>query len=176
MCFIWQHIIRMFKMIIMMMNFVMVMLLMVMVMMMISWLKRYLQQNNNWNMFLEKNLSMNICSTGINNLANVKYVNPFWKNVLDAWTEFNQKLSPVTVSAIISQPLWHNHLIKFVFIKQWQNKRLCFLADLLNNDVSTCIMSIEDLKVRYGIRGTLIDYYRLVKSIHASCMVKQNSW
>jgi hypothetical protein len=106
----------------------------------------------------------------MNNLSNVKYVNQFWINVLDAWTEFNQKLSHVAVSDIISQPLWHNHLIKFEVIKQWQHKGLCFLADLLHNDGS--IVSMEDLKVIYGIMGTLIDYYRLVKIIPASWLNK----
>jgi hypothetical protein len=83
--------------------------------------------------------------------------------LLDAWSEFSQKLSPITISDIINQPLWHNSQIKFEYIKQWDNKGLCYMADLFNTEGK--IMSMEDLKIKYGIGGTILDYYRLVKSI-----------
>jgi hypothetical protein len=59
----------------------------------VSWVNKYLLKNNNWNMFLDINLTSDICNTGTHNLIHPKHINPFWKNVLDAWSEFSQKLS-----------------------------------------------------------------------------------
>jgi hypothetical protein len=56
----------------------------------------YLKTYNNWDMFLDKNpITTNIFNTGTKNLTHPKHNNPFWKDVLDAWSEFSQKISQI---------------------------------------------------------------------------------
>jgi hypothetical protein len=116
-------------------------------------------------------------------LANIKYVdiiklgpnfcvveadkirNPFWKNVLQSWSEFCNKLEISNLESILFSPLWYNGNFnnKNLFFKSWYNKNIINIIDLISPE--GVFYTFEQLKTIYNIHGTYLDYNRIIVNI-----------
>jgi hypothetical protein len=61
----------------------------------LTWLRRYITNNGNWGIFADRYLPKYLHSTGGNFTTDSKNIkNPFWSDVLEAWTLFNSIHQP----------------------------------------------------------------------------------
>jgi hypothetical protein len=52
----------------------------------LTWLRRYINYNGNWGIFVDRYLTKEVLSTGGNLTKDSKNIkNPFWSDVLEAW-------------------------------------------------------------------------------------------
>ena len=126
----------------------------------VTWLKRLYQSQHDWANILRKELPPvhELLTYGCKALAKVKNKlhNPFWKEVIEAWSEFcaTNKLNK---DQILTEMLWFSNASKFStsIVKSWDSKGLRFVADLINN-LTGKLYSKEDLEKAYGIRMTFL--------------------
>jgi hypothetical protein len=78
-------------------------------------MKRLLTSNSNWTTLAKQNTAHDLFCVGAS-LKQQTIQSPFWKCVLNAWSEFNDKIEVYTVENISSQPLWHNSKINIEYI------------------------------------------------------------
>ena len=103
---------------------------------------------------------------GYNGLLASNIQNPFWKAVLRGWTYFCDKLIIGNDSQVLNSPLWYNpnlNRAKLYNIKHWLDKGIKTMADLTNENGR--LLQFEDLKQRFKIRGTFLDYQNLLAKI-----------
>ena len=89
--------------------------------------------------------------------------NPFWKEVLLAWSELVQLLT----HDIACQPLWNNPLIKIynkvICFKTWNLKGIRFVNDLLKENGS--FLSYFEIQRKFDIQINFLQYYSLCNSV-----------
>ena len=89
--------------------------------------------------------------------------NPFWKDVCNAYNHLLTNYCNVPSC----QPLWKSCLIKInnssVYYKQWYDKGVRFVNDLLDNNGS--FLSFDEFQTKYNITTNFIQYYGLCRSI-----------
>ena len=89
--------------------------------------------------------------------------NPFWKDVCNAYNHLLLNFC----NTPSCQPLWKNSFIKInnspVFYKQWFDKGVRFVNDLLDNNGK--FLSFNDFQKKYNIMTNFVHYYGLCKSI-----------
>jgi hypothetical protein len=129
----------------------------------LSWIKRYIFGTGNWKYFLSKYLKNNFLSTGTCHLHRLKIDNPFWKCVINSWILLDKTLQPESIDDIFNQPIWHNHRIKFEYIESWQKRGIYYIYHLYSPDGN--LLTFKELKYKYSIKGTYLDYHRLLKNI-----------
>lgn len=107
-----------------------------------------------------------ICTLGANINIYSKCKNPFWRSVLDSWSSYvkREKHCPENIDYILSQPLWLNHHFKdkTFFIQNWYTKGFHFIKDICN---SKGLMTFEEFKMAFDVRGTFLDYHKLLNCI-----------
>ena len=124
----------------------------------LSWIRRYLFSDcSSWCIFPQNYGLDSVFLFGSDYGINTE--NKFWKDVFKSWCEYQKCLEPSNICDVISEPLWFNHNIKFEFIKQWFNKGLRTIRDLLDDDGK--LLSLNALKNKYNISCTFLDYHRL---------------
>ena len=135
----------------------------------ISWLKRLLRSNADWNtsnlnelpeihqflMYGHKKLR----------LLQTNTTNPFYSDLIGAWAEYNEQYRP-SIEQIISENIWFSNWTKFdmSIIKKWNHKGLRFISDLYNPKTGT-IYSRHNLEQIYGIRVNFLCYAALIRSL-----------
>ena len=91
--------------------------------------------------------------------------NPFWKEVLFAWSDLVELL----IDDIASQPLWNNPHIKIndkvVFWGAWNLRGIRFVNDILKIDGSFC--SYFEFQRRFDIQTNFLQYYGLCNAIRS---------
>ena len=134
----------------------------------ISWIRRLITSNSSWTTFINAKLKLvkiDIFSAGPCIWEHLKKVcNPFWRDVLEAYTTFVKfNLNSLKNEDVLCQPLWFNPKLKFKFIKNWYDKGIRSINDIVDHNGN--ILSFENLKITYGIAGTFIEYSALINSI-----------
>jgi len=93
--------------------------------------------------------------------------NIFWQNVLEAWKSIEESFATknYSIEEILSEPLWHNkHLkSKCTLIKNWVKAGILFVKDILDGDGT--FLSFEQMRQKYQIRGTFLDFERVKRNI-----------
>lgn len=142
----------------------------------ITWLRRQIsQQNCTWNTLSK--IDFSIYSKG-DNYANLKaeeLINPFWRDLLKSWKSFCKSVEIESLQDILYSPVWFNS--KFlngqnIFIKEWYNKGIRNIIDLLNSEGQ--FYEFHDLQVKYNIHGTFLEYHSLLRKIPAQWKTKIN--
>ena len=92
-------------------------------------------------------------------------VNPFWKEVLLAFSELNT----FTVDHIACQPLWNNDMIKVnnkvLYLKSWCNKSVRFVNDVLKTDGS--FLSYCEFQHKFNMPSNFLQYYGFCNAIRS---------
>lgn len=101
--------------------------------------------------------------------------NPFWKDTLEAWRDYIKSFKVDALHEILQSPIWYNSNIsnnRIVFFKDWYNKGLRSIIDLLKDDGS--FYQFDELKLKYNIRGTFLDLFALTNTIPNEWKTKIN--
>jgi len=133
----------------------------------LSWLRRFFTKNNTWqqplNLLVEQFPLM--WKVGSQYMINrVKTDNPFWSDILEIWDAFCSKIY-LSKDDILNEPLWFN--VQFndtnLCIYNWFMHGIRTLSDIVDDNGTPLNFFI--LKERYNIKGTILDYQRVLSSI-----------
>ena len=145
----------------------------------ISWLRRIVKHSDSISWYtLSKINILNLFSLGpgyVNEITK-DIDNPFWKDILKNWHDFCNLVEIETVQNVLDSPVWYNkNLINgYNFcIWDWFKRGIRQVSDLYDEQGNLC--SFETLKVRFGLKGTFLEYHSLVKKIPAYWNVLVNS-
>ena len=94
-----------------------------------------------------------------NNLSN-----PFWVSVVKATLEFHTSYyREHPPSSLKDQPLWYNLKITIQSVKNWDNRDVKVVRDVL--DENNFVKSKEDLGSDVGFKINVMDYAALIRSL-----------
>ena len=124
----------------------------------------------------------NSSSKHLNWIANNKISNPFWKDVLLAWSRLKSN-QPSKPAKVLSQGLWYNPEIlienKPVYYKGWAESDILYINDLVDNNGN--IYSYENFQdmaqhTNKYITSNFLKYYGLISAIPQiwKTILKQN--
>ena len=134
----------------------------------VSWLRRILQQSDTggWKElasinFLEIFTFGGVCAAKLS--SNLQ--NPFWKDLMQVWSEFCEAVPVENIKQILICPIWHNDRIGNVqlFLRNWWDMGIRVINDLISEE--GIFYSFEQLKAKYNIRGTFLDYQHALNNI-----------
>ena len=135
----------------------------------VTWLRRLIifSDNDNWSILSRINLNK-LFSLGdaYSNTVIKDICNPFWKNVLESWIQYIRSVKTDSLVKIMYSPLWGNTQINEngnYIVNEWYNKGIRNVMDLI--DENGLIYEFQELKQRYDIPGTYLDYIRLINKI-----------
>ena len=100
--------------------------------------------------------------------------NPFWKDLLHVWAEFCNILPVENIGQILESPLWYNENMgrgNFI-LKHWYDNGIRVVYDIVAENGE--FYTFEQLKVMYNIRGTFLDYQRMLNNISQSWKAQIN--
>ena len=144
----------------------------------LSWLKRLMTSNAVWANIATNELPTieNIMQYGSTKIKRIRQEthNPFWQDVLEAFERFSKDYDPDNPE-ILTEGLWFNDHAKFkcTIIKDWNNKGLRFIGDLLDESTGQ-LLTREGIKVKFGIGMTVLCYSSLLRSL-PDCVKQQTS-
>ena len=135
----------------------------------VSWLRRLIIYSNNdsFSHLSKLNYSKLYSLGDVYSAEMLKHIhNPFWKNILESWKTFLKSFKIGELEEIIFSPLWEISQISgnehFIF-KEWYDKGIRNIIDLV--DENGRISDFRVLKETYNIKGTYLDYNRLLSKI-----------
>ena len=84
---------------------------------------------------------------------------------MQVWSEFGEAVPVENIKQILICPLWHNDRIGNgqPFLRNWCDMGIRVIYDLINEE--GVFYSFEQLKAKYNIRGTFLDYQHVLNSI-----------
>ena len=135
----------------------------------ISWMERLYKSNHAWSLIVRRNIPFmeDLRTYGSKKLKEIirTIQNQFWKEVLEAWTEFFEIYKPSS-DQIITEKLWFSDRSKFdnSIIKRWDAKGIRYIADLISNTTGK-LYSKNEIETIYGVKMTFLCYASLVKSL-----------
>jgi hypothetical protein len=145
-----------------------------------TWIRRLVMgENCKWKSILENNVNLHkLIDTGsdyvIQVVENVKK-NEFWKDVMTAHKEIQEKTVIKSWQDYVSQPLWYNHKFRIenqsIFYKVWYGKGIKNVHDLL--DEKGEMMSYEIFKDKFSIQTNFLTYTGVIQAVKAD-MKKYN--
>ena len=145
----------------------------------ITWLRRYiLQEHCTWNILSNFNIGLiySMCdSYTISKIGEIK--NPFWKDLLNM--HFSKTIKIEKLEDILYSPIfWYNSKLiqgQNFFIKEWYDKGVRQIIDLL--DAEGKFYQYNDLKKKYNVNGTFLDYLSLLRKLPREWenKIKENS-
>ena len=93
--------------------------------------------------------------------------NRFWNDVLSSWIKFSDLGSPSTFEDILSVNIWNNKDIKIadktIFYKQWFNKHIYFIKDLI--DIDGSFMNLKTFCSTYQIQVNFLEFWGIRSTI-----------
>ena len=92
--------------------------------------------------------------------------NLFWKELLQNWTQFCKCIKEESVFTVLNSPIWFNSNMKNgdnFYIRDWYNKGIRHIFDLLDDHSN--IYEFIDLKNKYNLSGTFLEYQSLLRKI-----------
>ena len=130
-----------------------------------TWIKKYLDKENcgSWKSFFDSELEKyggEVTLTGNLNTKDsrniIKVSDPFFKEILEIWSEANYEENILSDYHLQSLPLWYNSLIRVenrpVFYKDWYLKGITKVEHLMDDSGKflplTAFQTIHDLTVR----------------------------
>ena len=134
----------------------------------VSWLRRILQQSDTggWKELASINFSEifsfgGICAAKLS--SNLQ--NPFWKDLMQVWSEFCEAVPVENIKQILICPIWHNDRIGNgqLFLRNWWDMGIRVINDLISEE--GIFYSFEQLKAKYNIRSTFLDYQQVLNNI-----------
>ena len=127
----------------------------------VSWFRRILQQTGTggWKELAFINFT-EIFSFGGVYAAKLssEFQNPFWKDLMQVWSDFCKAVPFENIKQILICPLWHNERIgnAQLFLRNWCDKGIRVVYDIISEE--GVFYSFEQLKAKYNIKGTFLDY------------------
>ena len=90
--------------------------------------------------------------------------NPFWADVLRAFASVSDGII-IETENINRCGLFYSNVTKFgtTCINDWRRKGLCYISDII--DVEGQILTFQQLKQIFEIRGSYLDYLGLIRSL-----------
>ena len=85
------------------------------------------------------------------------------------WSEFCKIVPIENIANVIESPIWYNSNIgqgRFFF--NWSDNGIREIYDIIADDGE--FYTFEELKAMFTIRGTFLDYQRIINSIHTADM------
>ena len=130
-----------------------------------TWIKKYLDKENcgSWKSFFDSELEKygsEVTLTGNLNTKDsrniIKVSDPFFREILEIWSEANYEENILSDYHLRSSPLWYNSLIRVenrpVFYKDWYLKGITKVEHLMDDSGKflslTAFQTIHDLTVR----------------------------
>ena len=129
----------------------------------LSSLKRFLKNSANFNNIFPLRCLLSLGSNAADCLSHTD--NPFWRDTLIAWKTFYRKhnFDHEDINQIIAQPLWLNHHFKSSYIiKDWFEQGIISIKDICGENG---FLSFDEIQKLYKIKGTYLDYHRLLHNI-----------
>lgn len=138
----------------------------------ISWVKREIVSEHPWQYLFRYSMPQSSYvfernSESLRLLAK-KCINVFWKQVFLSLAVFEHNLnSSVLTEDLGRHSLWFSNFTKYKtdYISSWQQKGLRYIGDIVT--LNGQLMTFEELKQVYKIRGVQLDYAGLIRSLPA---------
>jgi hypothetical protein len=95
--------------------------------------------------------------------------NKFYNSIFKVWADLRVIKNP-DKKTLLNEIIWQNRYIivrgQPINWRNWRKKGLIYVKDLL--DIEENFMSFEELKLKFGIKGTFLNHLTLIKSIPES--------
>lgn len=95
--------------------------------------------------------------------------NTFWKDVFQSYGTFLKQIQPTSWSEFLQCPLWFNDNLKVggkpVYFKQWYEKGICFVNDLVDN--SGNLKTWRQVQNEFYIRTNFLQYESILNCVRA---------
>ena len=93
-----------------------------------------------------------------------KVTNPFWKDILLAWSKSNENIALKTLQDFITASFWYNPKIgtEAFFLPNWYNAGIFCTADIMD---SKGILSKISLEKKYKIKINFLEYHRVKRKV-----------
>ena len=95
-----------------------------------------------------------------------KLYNPFWEDLINSLQTFYTAVKIEKIDDILTSPIWCNSNLSsdenFIF-NDWFLKGIRNIIDII--DSNGHLLTFEQLREQYNIKGTFLDYQRLVRKI-----------
>lgn len=144
----------------------------------IGWIKRLYWSQQDWTQFIRADLPpIELMLTyGSKKLKRINktLLNPFWIDVLQAWTYFIELYRPESYE-ILTDTLWFSDYTKYAneIIKSWDDKGFIFINDLVN-PIAGHLLTREEINQKYAIKMTFLCYHSLIRSIPSEIRNRNN--
>ena len=142
----------------------------------ITWIKKYFEKENHskWKIFFDlelQNKGNSAILTGNLNKKDINkfycFSNPFFKEIIEIWSDINYEQHITSKEQLQSQPLWHNSLIRIanrpVCYKNWVKKDITKVKQIM--ETPTQFLSHSAFQTKYGINECLITYLGIVDAV-----------
>ena len=133
----------------------------------IKWIKRLLKGiKSTWCLLVPSNISTKfVWNFGVEALQNlrIKIMNPFWRDVVSAWTSFTKDFS-LPEEFICNENLFNSDITKFKNIRydSWERNGVKFVGDLLENGR---LITWQRFMEKYNIYCIKFEYDNLLRSL-----------
>ena len=131
----------------------------------LGWLKRFLKSNSKWTR-VPKEFDLEQCFVyGPDFIDRIMEMtsNRFWLDVLGSLKFLWESNSLQHKDSILNTPLWFNPELRFQLRRDWLNKGITMISDILSNN--NVVMSNDDLRETYSIKINFIDYHNFKSTI-----------
>ena len=141
----------------------------------IGWLKRFLKSNSKW-IRIPQEFDLEQCFIyGPDFIERIMEMttNRFWLDVLTSLKFLWESGSIQHKDAILNTPLWFNPEFRFQLRREWLNKGITMVSDLLSSN--NVVISNEELEKTYSIKVNFIDYHSIKATINDYLSWKEKS-
>ena len=134
----------------------------------VTWARREIMGNHDWCKLFRQEIArfQFIWERNADSLLEMgrNMSNKFWTDVVRAMAKYDQSIM-VDIKDVNRHSVWFSNHTKFrnYEIKAWRQKGIVYINDLLRDNGE--IMSFEEAKATYDLKGTIIDYLGLVHSL-----------
>ena len=135
----------------------------------VTWLRRLIlnSENNNWSLLSGLNFNELVCLGDQYFKGKIRNLhNPFWRDLLNSLHTFYSVIKIEELDDILCTPLWCNSKLSknenFLF-KNWFEMGVRNVIDIV--DTNGYIYEFEQLKQIYNLKGTYLDYQRLINKL-----------
>ena len=128
-----------------------------------GWLRRLIKYNNDWGLLFKKTFCDPLVITkfgiGIMNEVANKSTNPFWKDVLAAYSTVSKNIKPSSFQDMLDTPLWYNKFLlkESVHFPNWSKANMHFIKDV--TDHNGIIKDFFSLKLLANIN--ILEFYQV---------------
>ena len=133
-----------------------------------TWVRREIQSAHSWTLLFHKTVSTDGClwernSDSLKSLAK-DMENPFWAEVCIAFAKVSKGIN-IDTDAINRCSLWYSNVTKHktTCIHSWKRRGLRYISDII--DESGQIQSFQQIKQKYLMAGSYLDYMGLIASL-----------